>query len=504
MLNDREIDKAAADLANFQKTYAKILDDYASLLVEHKRLKSDYEEERETREKYKQLSKDSERNPFVLVLIDGDGYPFHDNLLSRISDGGGAAAKLINDRIRESLYRKGLDNCAIMVRVYANVSGLSKALSKTGVVGADSRSLAPFIANFNRSYGLTEFIDAGQLKENSDFKIRALLKLYGENAQCKHIYLAACHDVGYVSELTQFRGRSRKFTLIDSTAIRFHDEFHNLGMGIEELPGVFRASPLGPPLPHRPLSGGLATGAALHDKPATPTTPATTGTTNNKEKNICLFYTKGDCRYGKMCKNLHVDSKSDAPSFWSSSSSKTLRATSSRSTNLTSSPDTEVDMTGLPRKADIAEGHIAVNANNHRLDPYIPPPDSDTAALLKARTDKRRVCNSFLLNGSCDAGLECNYDHSPMDPACLSALESLARSQPCPKRGACKKESCTHGHICQVLNCKHRGGKVYCKIPYTSHLEDLNVARYIQVDNKNRITSPTNNHSSEDSAIFSF
>lgn len=503
MLNDREIDKAAADLANFQKTYATILDDYAALLVEHKRLKSDYEEERETREKYKQLSKDSERNPFVLVLIDGDGYPFHDNLLSKNSDGGGAAAKLINDRIKESLYRKGLDNCAIMVRVYANVLGLSKALSKTSVVGAESRSLAPFIANFNRSYGLTEFIDAGQLKENSDFKIRALLKLYAESAQCKHIYLAACHDVGYISELTQFRGRNRKFTLIDSTAMRFHDEFHNLGMGIEELPGVFRTSPLGPPLPYRPLISVLANAAAMHGNLVSPTSPIVTGATNNKEKNICLYYAKGDCRHGKTCKNLHVDSKSDAPCFWSSPS-KIYHTTNGRSTNLTSSSDTEVDMTDLPQKEDIPEGCIAVNANNHRLDPYITPPDSDTVARLKGRIDKRRVCNNFLLNGSCDSGLECSYDHSPLDQACLSALESLARSQPCPKRGACKKEGCTHGHICQVLNCKHRGGKVYCKLPYASHMEDLAVSKYVQVDNKDRRTSPTHTHSSENSVILPF
>ncbi|KAH8743255.1 hypothetical protein F5883DRAFT_722746 [Diaporthe sp. PMI_573] len=92
------------------------------------------------------------------------------------------------------------------------------------------------------SYGLTDFVDAGEFKENADFKLREMLRLYAENAQCKHIYLAACHDAGYVSQLTAYRGHSDRFTLIRTSGLHFHDEFTKLGLGIEELPGVFRAT----------------------------------------------------------------------------------------------------------------------------------------------------------------------------------------------------------------------------------------------------------------------
>lgn len=61
-----------------------------------------------------------------------------------------------------------------MVRVYANLSGLSKALSKVKLAGPEKRSLAPFVANFNRSNDLFDFVDAGELKENADLKIRAM------------------------------------------------------------------------------------------------------------------------------------------------------------------------------------------------------------------------------------------------------------------------------------------------------------------------------------------
>lgn len=51
-----------------------VLDQYRELLDHYRRLKSDYEEEKESREKYKRLARGQERNPFVLVLVDGDGY----------------------------------------------------------------------------------------------------------------------------------------------------------------------------------------------------------------------------------------------------------------------------------------------------------------------------------------------------------------------------------------------------------------------------------------------
>ena len=90
----------------------------------------------------------------------------------------------------------------------------------------------------------------------------------------------------------------------------------------------------------------------------------------------------------------------------------------------------------------------------------------------------RTVCNNFHLFGTCDADDRCEYDHSPLEEETLPALQSLAHSQPCPQRGGCRTETCFHGHICQNLECKNRGGKVFCKIPYLAHLEPMSVARY--------------------------
>jgi hypothetical protein len=483
MLTDREIERAAAQLAEYRRSDAltQLLDQYATLIEDYKRLKSDYEEEREAREKYKQMTKGQERNPFVLVLVDGDGYVFNDSFLAKRAEGGSAAAQALHDEIKASLRRKGLEDCQVMVRIYANVFGLSKALSKTGVVGAESRSLAPFIASFNRSYGLSEFVDAGQLKENADFKLRALLRLYADNSQCKHIYFAACHDVGYITELTPFMGNSSKFTLVSTPGVRFHDEFTKLGMGIEEFRGVFRHAPLDGAAQYRPANNSVANGkpASGPSQPTSPVKPLSSSAAavddQKTSKTPCLFYAIGKCRYGKSCKMLHVNPAVDPNGTQQHAD---LPSPSGAPVTDDGSLEGLALFAKLPKKDDIPRGCVAVNRNGYRLDPYSPPINANVMSRLKARVDKRRVCNSFHLQGVCDAGDRCEYDHEPLEADFLPALEALARSQPCPRRGTCRLEGCTHGHICQNPECKHRGGKAYCKLPYLSHVEELVAASY--------------------------
>lgn len=81
MLNDKEIDAAARQLADYRQndTLQDILNRYETLLGDYKRLKSDLEEEREARERWKQVARGQERSPFVLVLVDADGYVFNDH-----------------------------------------------------------------------------------------------------------------------------------------------------------------------------------------------------------------------------------------------------------------------------------------------------------------------------------------------------------------------------------------------------------------------------------------
>jgi hypothetical protein len=149
---DIDLDGMAADLAEFNQrnTLPDILAQYKTLLEDYRRLKSDFEEERDVREKYKRAVRDHERNPFVLVLVDGDGYVFSEGFVGKKGDGkkgdGGAeAARKLNEVVGESLRKKGLEHCRVMVRAYADVAGLSRALAAAGMVGHESRALVSVV-----------------------------------------------------------------------------------------------------------------------------------------------------------------------------------------------------------------------------------------------------------------------------------------------------------------------------------------------------------------------
>lgn len=153
MLSEQELKQASEELKALQAkeqehrgALAQALENYTSLLEDYKRLKSDYEEERDARERYKQLARGQERNPFVLVLVDGDAYVFDDHLIRGGPEGGKQAAKVLNDSIQNSLKARGLEHCRVMVRIYANLAGLSKACNKAGqLCGAEKRSLVRWL-----------------------------------------------------------------------------------------------------------------------------------------------------------------------------------------------------------------------------------------------------------------------------------------------------------------------------------------------------------------------
>ncbi|KAI8955946.1 hypothetical protein F4801DRAFT_527475 [Xylaria longipes] len=510
ILTDKEIDDASKKLAAFRATSAEedFLQRYADLLTSYQQLKSDFEEEKVNRERYKQLARNQERNPFVLVLIDGDGYIFQDEFLHMGADGGSRLAQHLNNVVKQSLRRKGLDNCDIMVRVYANLANLSRTLSKHGLATADKRSLSPFVANFNRSYGLMDFVDAGELKENADFKIRALLNLYAENAQCKHIYAAVCHDVGYLGELTKFRGHRDRFTLVRSSGLLFHDQFLKLDLEIEELRGIFRTVPLeGLVLNTKPNSSTDLMKTTPLTGASAASDPAHRSIGSRESQKICQYYPVGKCRFGRECINTHIDARIPA----SANSTKPLYASqaghygnfdgdtasgSGRMKSLATSSLSKFDNGAvpaelLPKKSEIPDGYVAVNKNSQRLDPYITPPSPVASSRLRELSSIRKFCNSKQLTNSCTDEI-CRYEHKPLPEELLPALEWLSRSLPCSSRGSCRDQNCVQGHMCQNMECHHRGGKIKCKLPGNAH-GDLTHDHFVPA-NPDNTNNATNSH----------
>ncbi|TFB01531.1 hypothetical protein CCMA1212_006206 [Trichoderma ghanense] len=242
MLNDDDLERAACKLADFRQdsSLSKILDQYAALIESYRQLKSDYEEERGMREKYKRLAQGHGGKPFVLVLVNGNDYDFPEHLVTEWENGGLAVAEILKKAVMGSPRWKDLDHCEIMVRVYVDMQAWAEVLRDVLDPMKQSISVSAFAAGFNRSNNLFDIVDTGN-RERTDDKLRAALDLYAAGPQCKHIFFAGCFDDRYVPDLTKHIDKKEKFTLIESPERKPCKDLLTLGMNIETYDILFES-----------------------------------------------------------------------------------------------------------------------------------------------------------------------------------------------------------------------------------------------------------------------
>jgi hypothetical protein len=116
-----------------------------------------------------------------VVLLDGDGMIFHDDLLQQGEKGGKEAASQLWSAM-DNFVRRALPHLSspkVLARVYANVKGLGDVLQKSGII--DRAALfEDFARGFNGSKLLFDFIDVGTGKDKADDKIT------GESSRTHH------------------------------------------------------------------------------------------------------------------------------------------------------------------------------------------------------------------------------------------------------------------------------------------------------------------------------
>ncbi len=123
-----------------------------------------------------------DRNAFIVVLLDGDGMIFDDELVRKGEKGGKEAANHIWAAVNEFVARAlpHLSTFRVVTRVYANVRGLSETLCRSGVI--DSPSV---FENFTKGFNdklLFDFVDIGSGKKDmaDESKILRLVSIvYG-------------------------------------------------------------------------------------------------------------------------------------------------------------------------------------------------------------------------------------------------------------------------------------------------------------------------------------
>ncbi|KAJ5826055.1 hypothetical protein N7474_003193 [Penicillium riverlandense] len=445
MLRDADIDALNSHVSSLSReneqhhaSLQDLLTQFRSLLDDYSALKSDYEEVKDGREKYKKQARGQFKEHFVKAG----------------SEGGINAARELSDSIKELMHSTmgaQADQCRIMVRVYANLLGLSKAFARAGLSGHEARSLSPFCAAFTRAQDLFDFVDAAEKKEGSDFKIREMFRLFADLNQCRHIYFAGCHDTGYGSLLTPHRGSDR-ITLIKAAS--FHRDFESLGLPIRELPSVFTSAPLAN------TNGSIKPAASINGKPKpVPTAPTVK---------------PGICKFGNGCIKQHImpNQQLSPPHEEEKSASKQLWSAPS-----VVGRSEEFFQTTLPLPSLKSEEFIPVNKDGDRIDTYCPPPNQEAFEEYHRRAKLHKVCNSYHLSGEC-GDMSCPFDHSDVSDTIIDVLRHMLLQHPCSRGRACRSIKCYLGHMCQKPGCK-AVKSWQCRFNQRAHTLDLQVAQWV-------------------------
>ncbi|KAI4607994.1 hypothetical protein J4E80_009391 [Alternaria sp. BMP 0032] len=505
MLADGKIDSLDTHLEQFklndqarQNDLTNLLREYGQLLDEYKDLKRAYEQKGKSTIAAPPgipiptiAAATTARIPYVLVLIDGNNYivsiiptikfranrfQFNDEFIRDKEEGGMRAARMLNDAIEKYLQQSvpQARSARIHVKIYADLTNLSKQLARSKLVGLEKRSLSPFSAAFTRAISLFDFVDALD-EEGAKFKIREQFKIASEDSACSHILYAACHDPAYLSQLVPFSGVRDKITLVQGAG--WNSEFHQFNLNVTQFPTVFRWSELPVTVPNP--KGGPSTApkqkalAAVQKPILTSGTPtprkeswrrddsfsmsdsafgdlspvesnsffdqervgredrsAYTQTAKNgssKPENnsqLCKYFQKGNCRFGTKCNFLHIPKNisetngsgpSQPPRGPSGAPYPTLPLSSQQH------PSSQTPLSALLPAAPIP-GFIPLNPSHQRLDPHLPMPTPSAWKIYNARFAKAKPCNTFHLQQRCTTP-NCPFDHSELEPEARQVLE---------------------------------------------------------------------------------
>ncbi|ORY55099.1 uncharacterized protein BCR38DRAFT_415059 [Pseudomassariella vexata] len=344
---------------------------------------------KELQDKYDFVSQDNtvlkHRNPYVLVLIDGDGLIFKEHLIKQGLEGGKKAAYTL----RESVVAlcDNPDETEIITRIYANLTGLNKAMKRDGSVDSEN-DLKDFMLGFTQAKASFDFVDVGHGKERADTKIKESARWNLRNYNCKQILLGVSHDAGYapfLDEVLRDDSTRRRVTILEGyPTVR---EIISTGVGVLNFDSIFRNDKLisrtPPPAYSTPHSASYATVTQKASPPPTIILP--------------------------------LAPKATTP---------TVRAASKVA------PVQQPPWTPGPRG----------------LDPPIPINQS-VLDQIKKRKENDKLCNNHYLRGPCAKGDSCCFEHDYKPNADeLKAISFLARLNPCTNGQDCEVDNCIYGH----------------------------------------------------------
>ncbi|KAK7519486.1 uncharacterized protein IWZ02DRAFT_521103 [Phyllosticta citriasiana] len=392
---------------------------------------------------------------YVLVLIDGDGLIFNNNLLLDGAAGGQRAAGLLEQYVYEYVRAEHPEiptTVKISARVYANVKGLSETCRRASITSKTS-DLHEFVVGFSQGKFLMDFVDVGAGKDRADQKVVEQLKLNLRNRHCRQILLGGSHDNGYtriLGEVVNYEQAIQKITLIEG--VPFAREYGALPFRVHKFGDLFRPQKI-----------------SLYDQgfPAPFPPPGLSPFQNRIQSPISTSSIVAPTDNSNMSPASAVASPTGTGTGWANVAAKAARLPAP----MPQTPPMR-DTSGIPR-----------NRKGQRIDPPTSNPGIDEVTRVK----RIKMCNVHFLRNECPYGNACTHVHEyKPTKAELDTLKLVARSQPCIHGTGCNDAKCIYGHRCPHPKAGKGGGSGSknchffddCKFPVEMHNMDLNVVQF--------------------------
>ncbi|GLB07284.1 hypothetical protein AtubIFM57258_002613 [Aspergillus tubingensis] len=348
-----------------------------------------------------------DREPFIVVLLDGTGIIFKDEFLQRGEEGGKVAANKLAVALKDYVASNfpGLDNPKIITRMYVNLKGLSEMCVR-GVISTDPSSIEGFAKGFNNGHPLFDLVDTGL--DNAHDKIAEAFRVNLYNCHCHQIFLGCADTNAYAQILVDIMediDLVGRVTLIEG--ITFEKDLAKIKAAyrVSQFPEILRNTKITPVwAPWK---------AAVASKPPPALTPSP--------------------RPGAV------------PLSRTSTSTSTNASTSMSSTSARPSTPGEFQVVQSKSITPARPKIVERNKYGQRVDRVdfksIPREEMN-------RLKKLKLCNLHYLLGECTID-NCQHDHSrKLTRSELSVLTAIARMTPCRYGLDCDDPECTYGHRC--------------------------------------------------------
>ncbi|KAM3560577.1 hypothetical protein MY1884_002833 [Beauveria asiatica] len=395
---------------------------------------------------YKENDTYKTRNPYIVILIDGDGLLFQDAWIRQGVEGGKKAANALRSSVARQWTDKSKDT-QIVAKVVADWASLARSFR-----GHDLRD---FAIGFTQGHAAFDFVDVGSGKERrAEPKIRENTRWHLRNQNCRQILLGVAPEGGYSSfleDLFRVDPAARDRISIIEGGVALAADLKATGANTTRLDrDLFRADKPAERIPVHAVSAAVGRTAS----------PSGSVASSGGGANSSTFSYAHAITNGTPPPTMSIPL---APNKPSPRPPRTSPHGGTTTTNIPSpsSPSSPQYQKIPPQQPDWHPGARGLD------EPII----VNVAVMdaVKKRKDTDKLCNNHFLRGPCAKGDGCNFVHVYKPNAEeINAIAVLARQNPCTHGQDCENWECIYGHHCPSIRdgvCTHP----YCKFNEDQH-----------------------------------